>query len=87
LISGVNSIRFEVIIFFPPKQQTQFFLPRVRGMLDELVDKTVVLRMNKKFMMFMNLKYPWILKQRFPTYGTVVSVADSEQDDIEMDYE
>jgi len=56
-------------------------------MLDELVDKTVVLRMNKKFMMFMNLKYPWILKQRFPTYGTVVSVADSEQDDIEMDYE
>jgi len=37
---------------------------------DEVVDKTVVLRMNKNFMKCMNLNYPWILKQRswFPTY-------------------
>jgi len=56
-------------------------------MLDDLVDKTVVLRMNKNFMKFTNLNYPWILKQRFPTFGTVISVADNEQDDVEMDYE
>ena len=55
-------------------------------MLDDLVDKTVVLRMNKKFMKFTNLNYPWILKQRFPTFGTVISVADNEQDHVEMDY-
>ena len=30
---------------------------------------------------------PWILKQRFPTFGTVISVADNEQDDVEMDWE
>jgi len=35
----------------------------------------------------MNLNYPWILKQRFSTFGTVNSVADNEQDDVEMDYE
>ena len=34
----------------------------------------------------MNLSYPWILKQRFPTLGTVISVADNEQNDVEMDY-
>jgi len=62
-------------------------------MLDDLVDKTVVLRMsvtvNKNFMKFTNLNYPCILKQRFPTFGTVISVADNEQleDDVEMDYE
>jgi len=54
---------------------------------DDLVDKTVVLRMNKNFMKFMNLNYLWILKQSFPTFGTVISVADNEQDDVEMDYE
>jgi hypothetical protein len=54
-------------------------------MSDDLVDKTVVLKMNKSFMKFMNLNYPWILKQKFP--GTVISVADNEQDDVEMDYE
>jgi len=73
-----------------PKQQTRFFLPRiplVRGMSDNLVDKTVGLRMNKNFMKFMNLIYPWILKQRFPTSGTVISGTDHEQDDVEMDYE
>jgi len=48
------------------------------------VDKTVVLRINKKFM---NLNYPWILKQRFPSFGTVISIADNEQEDVEMDYE
>jgi len=52
-----------------------------------LVDKTVVLRMNINFTKFMNLNYPWILKQRFPTFGTVISVADNEQDDVEMDWE
>jgi len=36
-------------------------------------------------MKFMNLNYPWILKQRFPTFGTVISVSDNEQDDVEMD--
>jgi len=47
-------------------------------MSDDLVDnlKTVVLRMNKNFMKFMNLNYPWILKQRFPAFGTDISVAD-----------
>jgi len=55
-------------------------------MLDDLVDKTVVLRMNKNFIKFTNLNYSWILKQRFPTFGTVISVADNEQDDVEMDY-
>jgi len=34
----------------------------LRGMSDDLVDKTVVLRMNKNFMKFMNLNYPWTLK-------------------------
>jgi len=29
---------------------------------DNLVDKAVVLRMNKNFKKFMNLNYPWILK-------------------------
>jgi len=43
--------------------------------------------MNKIFMTFMNLNYPWILKQRFPTFGTVISVAYNEQDDVEMDWE
>jgi len=58
-------------------------------MSDDLVDKTVVLRMNKNFVKFMNLNYPWILrlKQRFPTFGTVIYVANNEQDDVEMDYE
>jgi len=54
---------------------------------DDLVDKSTVLRMNKIFMTFMNLNYPWILKQRFPTFGTVISVAYNEQDDVEMDWE
>ena len=52
-------------------------------MSDNLVDKTVLLGMNKKIMKFMNLSCPWILKQRFPTFGTVVSVADNEQDDVD----
>ena len=56
-------------------------------MSDDLVDKTVVFRINKIFMKFMNLNYPWILKQRIPTSGTVISVADNDQDDVEMDYE
>jgi len=44
--------------------------------------------MNKSFMKFMNLNYSWILKQRFLTFGTVIYVADNEQDDdVEMDYE
>jgi len=43
--------------------------------------------MNKNFMKFTNLNYPWILKHRFPTFGTVISVSDNEQDDVEMDYE
>jgi len=51
---------------------------------DNLVDKTVVLRMNKNFMKFMYRKYPWILKQRFPTLGTVITIADNEQDDVEI---
>ena len=57
------------------------FLTRVRGTSDDfkLVDKTVVLSMNKNFMKFMNLDYPWILKQRFPTFGTVISVADKDK--------
>jgi len=39
-------------------------------------------------MKFMNLNYSWILKQRFLTFGTVIYVADNEQDDdVEMDYE
>jgi len=56
-------------------------------MSDDLVDKTVVLRMNNNLMRFMNLNFPWILKQRFQTFGTVISVADNKQDDVEMDYE
>jgi len=56
-------------------------------MSGNLVDRTAVLRLNKNFMKFMDLNYPWILKQRFPTFGTVISVADNEQDDVEMDYE
>jgi len=56
-------------------------------MTDNVVDKTVLLRMNKKIMKFMNLSCPWILKQRFPTFSTVISVADNEQYDVEMDYE
>jgi len=35
----------------------------------------------------MNLNYPWILRQRFPTFGTIISVADNEPDNVEMDYE
>jgi len=46
---------------------------------DDLVDKTTVLRMNQNFINFMNLNYPWILKQIFPTIGTVISVADNEK--------
>jgi len=48
---------------------------------DNLADKTTVLRMNQKFMKFV----PNILNQRFPTLGTVITVADNEQDDIEID--
>jgi len=33
-VALVNSLRFEVTIFFPPKQKIQFFLPRVRGLSD-----------------------------------------------------
>ena len=33
----------------------------------------------------MHLKYPNILKQRFPTFGTVITVVDNEQDDFEID--
>jgi hypothetical protein len=36
-------------------------------------------------MKFMHLKYPNILKQRFPTFGTVITVAANEQDDVEID--
>jgi len=46
---------------------------------DNLVDKTTVLKMNENFIKFMNLNYPWILEQRFPTFGTVSSVADNEK--------
>jgi len=73
--------------FSPPKQQTRIFLPRVRGMSDKLVDKTVVLtEWTKTSWSFMNPTYPWILKQRIPTFGTVISVTDNDQDDAEMDY-
>ena len=65
----------------------QIFTAGNTSLEDDLVDKTVVLRMNKNFMKFMNLNYPWILKQRFPTFGTVISVADNGQDDVEMDWE
>ena len=54
---------------------------------DDLVDKTVVLRMNKIFMKFMHLEYPTILKQRLSTFGTVITVADNEQDEVEIDYD
>jgi hypothetical protein len=57
--------------FFPAKTANSSFPPR----------------MNRNFMKFMDLNYPWILKQTFPTFGTVISVADSEQDDVEMDWE
>jgi len=33
----------------------------------------------------MHLKYPNILKQRFPTFGTVITVADNEEDNVEID--
>jgi len=33
----------------------------------------------------MHLKYPNILKQRFPTFGTGITVVDNEQDDVEID--
>jgi len=49
---------------------------------DDLVDKMVVFRMNKNFMKFMYLKYPTILKQRFPTFGTFITVADKQEDDV-----
>jgi len=42
--------------------------------------------MNQNFMQFMTLNCPWILKQTFPIFGTVISVFDKEQDDVEMDY-
>ena len=54
-------------------------------MSDDMVDKTVVFRINQIFMKFMDLNYSWILKQRIPTFGTVVSVADNDQDDVEID--
>ena len=37
------------------------------------------LKMNQNFIKFMHLKYSWILKQRFPTFGMVITVADNEQ--------
>ena len=52
---------------------------------DDLVDKMVVLRMNRNFMKFMQLKYPTILKQKFPTFGTVITVTDNQEDDVEID--
>jgi len=52
---------------------------------DDLVEKTTVLRVNQKFMKFMHLRYPNILKQRSPTFGTVITLADNEQDDVEID--
>jgi hypothetical protein len=52
---------------------------------DDLVDKTTVLRMNKKIMKFMHLKYPNILEQRFSTFRTVITVAANGQDDVEID--
>jgi len=45
------------------------------------------LRMNKNFMKSMYLKYPWIPKQGFPTVGTVITVSDNEQDDVEIESE
>jgi hypothetical protein len=36
-------------------------------------------------MEFMHLKYPNILKQKFPTFDTVITVADNEQDNVEID--
>jgi len=42
----------------------------------------MVLRMKQKFMKFKHLKYPDILKQRFPTTGPVITVADNEQDNV-----
>jgi len=43
--------------------------------------------MSKNFMKFMHLDYHWILEQRFPTFGTAISVADNEQDIVEMETE
>jgi len=37
------------------------------------------LRMNKNFIKLMHLKHSWILKQRFPTFGMVITVADNEE--------
>jgi len=68
------------MIFFPPKKaffsQGPFGLQRLLGF---------TLRMNKKIMKFTHLKYPNILKQRFSTFGTVITVADNEQYDVEID--
>ena len=33
----------------------------------------------------MHLKCPSILKQWFPTFDTVITVADNDQDDVEID--
>jgi len=41
-----------------------------------------MLKMNQNIMKFMHLKHPNILKQIFPTFGTVITVADNEQDDV-----
>jgi len=57
----------------------QIVMPDNTSLGDDLVDKTTVLRINKNFMKFMNLDYPWMLKQRFPTFGTVISVADNKK--------
>jgi len=33
----------------------------------------------------MHLKYPNILKQKSPTFGTVITVADNMQDNVEIE--
>jgi len=30
-------------------------------------------------------QYPWILKQRFATFGKVIMVADNKQEDVKID--
>jgi len=62
-------------------------IPLETLILVTLLETTTVLRINQTFMKFMHLKYPNILKQRFPTFDTVITVADNlnEQDDVKID--
>jgi len=76
-----NSHSFPLLIVTPmggdrstPFGWSNEFFPAKNKHFSSKDSSATVLRMNNKFMKCMHLEYPNVLKQKFPTFGTVITV-------------